>query len=1133
LGVATEQILPNDVGLVGTFGVVGKLNLSAFTAGDVVYLDSIPGKLTKVKPQAPYHMVFVGIVERANAGNGLLFVNVQNGYELEELHNVRITSPVNNRAILAYDSVARLWKDTTLNGIGGVTGSGTANYVTKWTGTNTTGNSSIQDDGTNVSVNANFILNGLLDEPIVSFRSSTGATTYGNIKGTSTGLEFIANGSRNLIFTSNGSERIRVTSGGDVGIGTSSPAYKLDVNGSGRFSSDIVVNSVNVGKGAGSGINNVAIGSNPLSSNTTGAYNIAIGTDALAGVTSGARNIGIGENAGKYLVSSAHNIVIGNNELNGLTSGSFNTIIGSQINSLSNISNHIILADGSGNQRIVVDAAGDVGIGTSTPDSALTVVNGALFQRGVRMSGLPTAAGTRALRVDANGTLSVSDTLANGISGSGTTNYIPKFTSSSAIGNSLLQETSGNITLENNQNGSTWSIVKNNNAGSGAAAGLLMTNDGGDLGAISLLSSTNSPASALFIRTLSTNPLVFGTNSTERMRLDASGNLGIGTSSPAQKLQVVGGIASSAAISALAASTAFFDYNNGNARFAAVSGTTGAAAPILFSQYSSNGSVGRDAMTLDASGNLGLGVTPSAWSLGKAYEINSVGNGLWSYSNDNIYLNQNAYFNSGWKYATSATAAQYIQFQGQHIWNTAASGTAGNAISFTQAMTLDANSILSVRTTSTIPDVLLPIQINAVATTGQAYFAANNNGSYGLLLGYDNVNGYARIRNISNTALTFETNNTERMRLDALGNLGIGTTSPDRRLTIGGTISAYMNFNPTSNTNYVVGSDVFGFIVFDNASSAYRMTINSSGNVGIGTTSPASYYATRLVTYANNEDGITIAGNGGIQYLMFADGTSGDDRYRGYIQYSHTSDFMAFASNAVERMRLTSTGNVGIGTTSPAVRLDVLESGSLGTASSGTIARFTSTGASGFDALIGIVGGNAGRSILDLGDSDAAAVGRLGYDHTSNFMFFNTNSAERMRITSGGEVYIAGTTDQGAYNLQVNGTGVWGAGAYVDGSDSAVKKNIQPLGSALDLIKQMNPVTFEYQPFYSKDTTTQTGFIAQELQQVLSDKVYKNGIVKEGGQYLGVAYQHLIPLLVKSIQELEAQVQALKSQLNK
>jgi hypothetical protein len=936
LGVATEQILPNDVGLIGTFGVVGKLNLSAFTAGDVVYLDSIPGKLTKVKPQAPYHMVFVGIVERANAGNGLLFVNVQNGYELEELHNVRITSPVNNRAILAYDSVARLWKDTTLNGIGGVTGSGTANYVTKWTGTNTTGNSSIQDDGTNVSVNANFILNGLLDEPIVSFRSSTGATTYGNIKGTSTGLEFIANGSRNLIFTSNGSERMRVTSGGDVGIGTSSPAYKLDVNGSGRFSSDIVVNSVNVGKGAGSGINNVAIGSNPLSSNTTGSYNIAIGIDALAGVTSGARNIGIGENAGKYLVSSAHNIVIGNSELNGLTTGSFNTIIGSQINSLSNISNHIILADGSGNQRIVVDAAGDVGIGTSTPDSALTVVNGALFQRGVRMSGLPTAAGTRALRVDANGTLSVSDTLANGISGSGTTNYIPKFTSSSAIGNSIVFDNGTNVGI-----GTTSPSAKLEVNGNVTSSG----------------NYVSSNASASYIASL-------GTADNQQIRMRMSGTNGI------------------------------LD----------VTRNSGTSPNLIF------GTEGTERMRLDASGNLGLGVTPSAWSgLWSAEQIGQAG-ALFAYKSgsnytvltNNSYTIGGAYQTGDARYINTGFSTAYIQNNsGQHLWMTAPSGTAGGIISFTQAMTLDAS-----------------------------------------------------------------------------GNLGVGTS-----VNTGSRINAYIS-EAGATPNAI-------------------LRLQNSGN---------SYLARMILT-----DGVT---NDGV--IGYQGGSTSATQYLGF----------GLGVNPTQ-MILTAAGNVGIGTTSPAVRLDVLESGSLGTASSGTIARFTSTGASGFDALIGIVGGNAGRSILDLGDSDAAAVGRLGYDHTSNFMFFNTNSAERMRITSGGEVYIAGTTDQGAYNLQVNGTGVWGAGAYVDGSDSAVKKNIQPLGSALDLIKQMNPVTFEYQPFYSKDTTTQTGFIAQELQQVLSDKVYKNGIVKEGGQYLGVAYQHLIPLLVKSIQELEAQVQALKSQLNK
>jgi hypothetical protein len=167
-----------------------------------------------------------------------------------------------------------------------------------------------------------------------------------------------------------------------------------------------------------------------------------------------------------------------------------------------------------------------------------------------------------------------------------------------------------------------------------------------------------------------------------------------------------------------------------------------------------------------------------------------------------------------------------------------------------------------------------------------------------------------------------------------------------------------------------------------------------------------------------------------------------------------------------------------------------------------------------------------------LGNNDTNVV-IVAQNSGKGVLFFTGGSTtERMRITSGGEVYIAGTTDQGAYNLQCNGTGVWGAGAYVNGSDSRIKENVAPLESGLDVVEKLNPVTYRYKENWSKDQSTQTGFIAQELLTALDGQVYVDGVVQQGGEYMSVAYQNIIPILTKAIQEQQTLIKNLTTRLN-
>jgi len=110
-GLAAETLAAGANGLVITQGVLSGVNTAAFAEGDTLYLGATAGTLTNVKPYAPNHLVYVGVVERANAGNGQIYVRTQNGYELDELHDVSAQNPTNGQT-LTYNSTSGLWEKT-------------------------------------------------------------------------------------------------------------------------------------------------------------------------------------------------------------------------------------------------------------------------------------------------------------------------------------------------------------------------------------------------------------------------------------------------------------------------------------------------------------------------------------------------------------------------------------------------------------------------------------------------------------------------------------------------------------------------------------------------------------------------------------------------------------------------------------------------------------------------------------------------------------------------------------------------------------------------------------------------------------------------------------------------------------
>jgi hypothetical protein len=113
-GMVAESFPSGDEKFVITQGILKGIDTNAYAPGTILWLGT-NGDVTSTKPVAPAHLVFVGVVLKQNSTSGEIYVKPQNGYELDELHDILITTPVADNSLLQYDSATSLWKNEAPN----------------------------------------------------------------------------------------------------------------------------------------------------------------------------------------------------------------------------------------------------------------------------------------------------------------------------------------------------------------------------------------------------------------------------------------------------------------------------------------------------------------------------------------------------------------------------------------------------------------------------------------------------------------------------------------------------------------------------------------------------------------------------------------------------------------------------------------------------------------------------------------------------------------------------------------------------------------------------------------------------------------------------------------------------------
>jgi len=360
--------------------------------------------------------------------------------------------------------------------------------------------------------------------------------------------------------------------------------------------------------------------------------------------------------------------------------------------------------------------------------------------------------------------------------------------------------------------------------------------------------------------------------STEWMRINSTG-LGIGTSSPSEKLQVNGALRITAGVNNVNGNNgAFLAYESGG--LTNIHSYNSSGGSIVFNTNPSGGNT-TERMRLDSSGNLGLGVTPSAWGGGqKAIQVLNAS--FSGYSTNSAYVMANAYYDgTSNKYISSSYASMYRQDTSIHSWHTAPSGTAGNAITFTQAMTLDASGNLGLGLTS-------PSSYGSTTTLsiGGKTYAELDFKSGTTLIGYAACSASALEYTTAGAyPILFKPNNSEAGRFDSSGKLLVGTSSI-------GTSDRVCFASPQASLNtlsLVSTDDASGgnFAIFRNSAYTLIGSVTRVGGTNAVTYNTTSDYRLKTVVGSVTGQGARIDALKPIDYLWI----EGGQQARGFLAH--------------------------------------------------------------------------------------------------------------------------------------------------------------------------------------------------------------------------------------------------------